>query len=89
MQFFLVRVFDEEAQTVASDMDFDKHLNWTSYFTFDQVESWIDSMVAAHSSVANIRSVGTTSQGRAIRLLTISKKAVNIASLSQVLTLSS
>ncbi|KAG5672021.1 hypothetical protein PVAND_002183 [Polypedilum vanderplanki] len=55
----------------------DAQYDWVSYKNLNEINAWLDQMAAQYSSVASVRNIGTTIQGRPIRLFKISKKSGN------------
>ncbi|XP_055600315.1 zinc carboxypeptidase-like [Uranotaenia lowii] len=52
-------------------------LDWTDYYTLDEMYGWIDTMVQQHSQILSVESVGKSYEGRDIRAVKLSHKAGN------------
>lgn len=53
-------------------------IDWVSYYTYDQIYQWIDEQVAAYPQYLNVTTIGMSAEGRPIKLVTLSKRAVRL-----------
>lgn len=53
-------------------------MEWTQYHDIDTIYAWLDSLQNEFSNWVNVTTIGTSSHGRQIKLLKISKKSVCI-----------
>lgn len=54
-----------------------RNFGWTAYYTLDQIYAWVDSLPAQHSGVS-VRTIGTSTQGRPIKMVAIERNPVII-----------
>lgn len=51
---------------------------WTDYQTYESIYAWLDTILATHSNVLTNYVVGKSYEGRTIRAVKLSHKAVSI-----------
>jgi carboxypeptidase A len=54
-------------------------IDWDSYGTLAEINAWLDEMHVRFPTITNIRTVGTTHEGRPIRAFSISRRSGNRA----------
>lgn len=70
MQF---RAFDNEEPKKRPKID---AMTWTEYHNLETIHAWLDSLQEEFPNFVNVTSIGSSSQGRQMKLLKLSKKAV-------------
>lgn len=64
---FLFRVIDNEEKPSKHRKDFDFHLDWTVYWTLEEIYDWMDALQLEFPDIVTNFTVGTSSEGRQIR----------------------
>ncbi|XP_021955309.1 zinc carboxypeptidase [Folsomia candida] len=64
------KLIDQEALTILKE---GRALDWTSYGTLADIYEFLDAQAAAHSDIAEVISIGTSFEGRDLKVLSISK----------------
>lgn len=72
---FLHRLIDEEESSIRRRKA-TAFINWDSYGTLAEINAWLDEMHVRYPTITNIRTVGTTHEGRPIRSFSISRRSV-------------
>lgn len=49
---------------------------WTDYFTLEEIYSWLDSIIEANPNILTNYNIGTSFEGRTIRVVKLSHRAV-------------
>jgi hypothetical protein len=52
-------------------------MNWIEYHSVETIHNWMDSIEEEFSSFVNVSTIGTSYEGRPLKLLKLSKKQVN------------
>lgn len=72
----MCRLIDEE--TKASEISPDnEEFGWTRYYELEDIEKWLDGILAAYPTVTEAFEIGKSYEGRTIRGIKISYKAGN------------
>ncbi|PYZ99327.1 hypothetical protein A6K26_009850 [Gammaproteobacteria bacterium 2W06] len=50
-----------------------KAMDWTSYHRYDEIMAWLDELASTHPSLCSVKEVGTTYEGRTMKMLTLNK----------------
>lgn len=56
-------------------------MNWTQYHSLETIHAWLDSLQTEFPSYVTVTNIGNSTQGRAMKLLKLSKKAVSVKKL--------
>ncbi|KAK3870803.1 hypothetical protein Pcinc_023998 [Petrolisthes cinctipes] len=56
---------------------FSTRIDWTDYYDYDQITGWLDSLATDYPSVCKTEDVGTTYEGRTMKLITIGTGAAD------------
>ncbi|XP_047735543.1 carboxypeptidase B-like [Hyalella azteca] len=57
-----------QARTKAGD----SRMSWDAYYNYDEINAWLDSLAAEYPSIATVTDVGTSYEGRTMKLLKLS-----------------
>lgn len=57
-------------------MNVSRTLEWTAYYRLDDIYTFLDEMAASHQ-LTSVRTVGTTHEGRPIKLFSIERNPVS------------
>ena len=52
-------------------------MNWEDYQSVETIHKWLDDLKEEFPSIINITTIGTSYEGRPLKLLKLSKKEVN------------
>ena len=74
--FFINRIFDKDDQRLKRRKDTDE-LDWDDYYSVEKIHKWLDSIQEEFPSYVNVTTIGTSYEGRPLKLLKLSKKDVN------------
>lgn len=55
-----------------------RNFGWTDYYNLDEINEWLDNLVASHSDILTNLVIGDSYEGRPIRVLKLSHKEVRI-----------
>ncbi len=67
------RLIDAETPAVEP-----KSIDWTGYNNYTTIYAWLDELLEAHPNILTSQLIGSTYQGRPIRAVKLSHKAVRI-----------
>lgn len=73
LKHFNLRLIDAETPAVQP-----RFLEWSGYSNYTTIYSWLDELLETHSDILTSHLVGTTYQGRPIRAVKLSHKAVRL-----------
>jgi len=62
-------------------------IDWEDYYRLDDIYAWLDTLVATYPTILNLETIGNSSEGRPIKMITLSKKAVCKKKLYQLASL--
>ncbi|KAL7013596.1 hypothetical protein ACKWTF_015485 [Chironomus riparius] len=74
----LQEIFDKETEHYKRRKDIDE-MNWTEYHSLETIHKWLDDLQTEFPDFVNVTTIGTSYEGRPLKLLTLSKKAGNRA----------
>lgn len=77
LQFTSYRLIDNERPKVHARV-----FGWTDYFTLEDTYSWLDSIIEANPTILTNYNIGNSFEGRTIRVVKLSHKAVRTNSLT-------
>jgi murein tripeptide amidase MpaA len=60
------------ARDAARDANGDLRLSWDAYYNYDEINAWLDSLAADFPAIASVSDVGTSFEGRTMKLLKLS-----------------
>ena len=52
-------------------------MNWTQYHSLETIHAWLDSLQTEFPNYVKVTNIGNSTQGRSMKLLKLSKKAVS------------
>ena len=51
-------------------------IDWENYYRLDDIYAWLDTLVEKFPTILKLETIGNSYEGRPIKMITLSKKAV-------------